>query len=82
MSLDISIDPPAAIKEFLETKPSKPSFLVVYASPRATDGLLWCGDCRRAEPLINEKFTARPEAVKVVYAGSESEYVACTAASN
>jgi Eukaryotic protein of unknown function (DUF953) len=75
MPLNITADSPAALVDFLETKTSHPSFLVVYASPRPTDGLMWCGDCRRAEPLINEKFAARPQVVKVVYAGSESEYV-------
>ena len=82
MPLDAAADSPAAIIEFLEKKSSKPSFLVVYASPRPTDGLMWCGDCRRAEPLINEKFALRPEVVKVVYAGSESEYVARPTANN
>jgi hypothetical protein len=75
MPLKISTDSATALKEFLKTTSQKPRFLVIYASPRPNDGLMWCGDCRRAEPLINQKFASRTEDVKVVYAGSESEYV-------
>jgi len=73
MSLQASTDSPTAIKDFLESH-EKPSFLVVYASPRALDGLSWCGDCRRAEPLITKKLSAKAGQVKAVYAGSEVEY--------
>jgi hypothetical protein len=75
MSLQISNDSPTALEEFLKSTDSKPRFLVVYASPRPADGLMWCGDCRRAEPMITKKFTGREEYVKVVYAGSQVEYV-------
>jgi hypothetical protein len=77
MSLQVSKDSPDAIKAFLEVANGTSKYLVVYASPRPTDGLSWCGDCRRAEPFINKKFSAHPEQVKVVYAGSEAEYVLC-----
>jgi hypothetical protein len=73
MALQISTEKPSAITEFLESH-GKPTFLVIYASPRPADGLSWCGDCRRAEPLITKKLSAKAENVKVVYAGSESEY--------
>jgi hypothetical protein len=85
MPLKASTDSPTAIKEFLENNNEKPTFLVVYASPRPADGLSWCGDCRRAEPFVNEKFKTKPEQVKVVYAGSQAEYVAyppCAVCSN
>jgi hypothetical protein len=75
MPLQASNESPATIKEFLETANETSKYLVVYASPRPTDGLLWCGDCRRAEPFINRKLSANPEQAKVVYAGSEAEYV-------
>jgi hypothetical protein len=73
MSLQISTEKPSAITDFLESH-RKPTFLVVYASLRPADGLSWCGDCRRAEPLITKKLSPRAENVKVVYAGSETEY--------
>lgn len=45
-----------------------PQFLMVYAS--IIDGYSWCGDCRRAEPLINKKFPKdEPNRLTVVYAG-------------
>jgi hypothetical protein len=75
MSLEISTESPSAIETFLTSNNSKPRFLVVYASPRPADGLMWCGDCRRAEPLITKRFSGRTDDVKVVYAGSQVEYV-------
>jgi hypothetical protein len=75
MPLEVSKDSPDAIKAFLEASNEKSKYLVVYASPRPTDGLSWCGDCRRAEPFINKKFSAHPGQVKAVYVGSEAEYV-------
>jgi thiol-disulfide isomerase/thioredoxin len=75
MSPQVSTETPSAIAEFLESH-GKPSYLVVYASPRPSDGLSWCGDCRRAEPLITKKLSAKAGHVKVVHAGSEVEYVA------
>lgn len=44
-------------------------FLMVYAS--ITDGHSWCGDCRRAEPLVQAKFASAetPPRLTVVYAG-------------
>jgi thiol-disulfide isomerase/thioredoxin len=77
MSLQVSTETPPAIAEFLEAH-EKPSYLVVYASPRPSDGLSWCGDCRRAEPLITKKLSARADHVKIVHAGSEAEYVPAT----
>lgn len=45
-----------------------PQFLMVYAS--IIDGHSWCGDCRRAEPLIEKKFPKdEPTRLTVVYAG-------------
>jgi hypothetical protein len=76
MPLEISTDAPSALQQFLNSNEQSAKFLVVYASPRPADGLMWCGDCRRAEPLISEKFAKRTDDVKVVYAGSQVEYVA------
>lgn len=43
-------------------------FLMVYAS--IIDGHSWCGDCRRAEPLIDKKFPkGEPTHLTTVYAG-------------
>lgn len=66
---------PTSITSFLETHPQKPTFLIIYASPRPSDGLSWCGDCRRAEPLITKKLAEkmREGRVMVVQAGSEVE---------
>lgn len=45
-----------------------PQFLMVYAS--IIDGHSWCGDCRRAEPLIQKKFPYNePTRLTTVYAG-------------
>lgn len=74
MPLQVSTESPAAIAKALQSSSSKPSYLVVYASLRE-DGKSWCGDCRNAEPLVNEKFAGRAETVKVVYAGQKPEYV-------
>lgn len=82
MPIPISTSPPTDQNAFLESPPH-PKFLVVYASPRPADGLSWCGDCRRAEPLISKKLGGKvgdggeggSESVRVVMAGSEVEYV-------
>jgi hypothetical protein len=73
MTLQASIDSPEKIQHFLESSHETPVFLIVYASPRAGDSLMWCGDCRRAEPFINKKFGERQEQVMMVYAGTEAE---------
>ncbi|QDS72533.1 hypothetical protein FKW77_000319 [Venturia effusa] len=74
MSLPVSTDSPTDLIAFLEAEPH-PKYLVVYASPRPADGLSWCGDCRRAEPLISEKLVGEREGrVRVVLAGDEGEW--------
>lgn len=58
----------------LAAKNQAPHFLVVYAS--IVNGSSWCGDCRRAEPLINEKFPAGQQTrLTVQYAGDKETYV-------
>ncbi|KAE9967311.1 hypothetical protein EG328_008286 [Venturia inaequalis] len=74
----LSTDPATQQIAFLESAPH-PKFLVVYASPREADGLSWCGDCRRAGPLIEKAFAEKMGlegrgSVRVVMAGSESEW--------
>jgi hypothetical protein len=51
-----------------------PQFLMVSAS--IVNGQSWCGDCRKAEPLIQEKFPA-DEAMRLTnqYAGDRETYV-------
>lgn len=49
-------------------KNQAPHFLVVYAS--IVNGRSWCGDCIRAEPLIQDKFSAGEQTrLTVEYAG-------------
>jgi hypothetical protein len=79
MPLEISTDEPTALEQFLTSNKQSARFLIVYASPRPADGLMWCGDCRRAEPLIAEKFAKRTDDVRVVYAGTQVEYVSRSA---
>ncbi|KAF2422212.1 hypothetical protein EJ08DRAFT_483972 [Tothia fuscella] len=74
MPLGVSSDDTGALVDFLEKTTSRPSFLIIYASPRPSDGLMWCGDCRRAEPLISEKFSKGSTNVRTVYAGTEVEW--------
>lgn len=50
----------------LAAKNQAPHFLVVYAS--IVNGRSWCGDCVRAEPLVQEKFPAETR-LTVQYAG-------------
>jgi uncharacterized protein (DUF736 family) len=71
MTLQVSNESPSAVAEALKSGPSKPSFLVVYAS--LTNGRSWCGDCRNAEPFVNKKFADNPDVVRVVYAGQSHE---------
>jgi hypothetical protein len=71
MPLHFSIESPSKIAEALNGNPTKSAYLVVYAS--ATDGRMWCGDCRDAEPLVNAKFGEAGETATVVYAGSKPE---------
>ncbi|KAK2606666.1 hypothetical protein N8I77_005400 [Diaporthe amygdali] len=50
-----------------------PHFLVVYAS--IVNGRSWCGDCIRAEPLIQEKFPAGEQSrLTVQYAGDKETW--------
>lgn len=62
---------PKAIADSLAAQASQSQttqFLLVYAS--IIDGHSWCGDCRRAEPLINNKFPkVEPTPLTTVYAG-------------
>jgi len=74
MPLKVSAESPAAVASWLTSTatPSKPSFLVVYAS--LTNGRSWCGDCRSAEPFVNSKFASGGDEVKVIYAGQPAEW--------
>lgn len=57
----------------LAAKNQAPHFLVVYAS--IVNGRSWCGDCIRAEPLIQEKFTAGEQSrLTVQYAGDKETW--------
>ncbi|KAH8817286.1 hypothetical protein F5884DRAFT_247180 [Xylogone sp. PMI_703] len=72
-ALPVSTESPEEIANFLKSSPRTPVYVVVYSS--ATGGSFWCGDCRRAEPLVNAKFTsAAPGTVKVVHAGQRDEW--------
>lgn len=73
MPLQVSNESPDEIAKSFESVGSKPAFLVVYASQ--TDGRMWCGDCRDAEPFVKEKFANWSDVVRIVYAGQEPEYV-------
>lgn len=47
-----------------------PQFLMVAAS--IVNGQSWCGDCRRAEPLIAKKFPGdEPLRLTIQYAGDK-----------
>jgi hypothetical protein len=72
MPLQISSETPENLAKALDASPTKPTYLVVYAS--LTDGRSWCGDCRNAEPFVNAKFGESGETAKVVYAGQRHEY--------
>lgn len=73
MPLKVTTEAPSAVADWLKATatPSKPSFLVVYAS--LTNGRSWCGDCRNAESFVNSKFASGTDEVKVVYAGQPAE---------
>jgi hypothetical protein len=73
MPLKTTTESPSAVATWLKSTstPTKPSFLVVYAS--LTNGRSWCGDCREAESYINSKFASGEEEIKVVYAGQRDE---------
>jgi len=73
MPLQISTESPDAVAKCLQGTPSRPSFLVVYAS--LTNGRSWCGDCRNAEPFLSSKFAESKDVVTVVYAGQQAECV-------
>ncbi|KUI53232.1 Thioredoxin-like protein Clot [Cytospora mali] len=50
-----------------------PRFLIVYAN--IVNGRSWCGDCRRAEPLIQEKFHGDKSALLTTqYAGDRETW--------
>ncbi|KAF8847756.1 hypothetical protein BDZ45DRAFT_606958 [Acephala macrosclerotiorum] len=74
MPLKVTTETPSAVAEWLKSTatPSKPSFLVVYAS--LTNGRSWCGDCRNAESFVDSKFASGVDEVKVVYAGQRDEW--------
>lgn len=73
MPLKISTESPAEIAAWLKSTATttKPSFAIVYSS--LTDGKMWCGDCREAEPFLNAKFAGGEQEVKVVYVGQRDE---------
>jgi len=72
MPLQVSTDEPSAIAASLtaRARAEGKAFLVVYAS--LTDGRSWCGDCRYAEPFVEDIFKTM-NAVPVVYAGQPTE---------
>ncbi|KAJ5039028.1 uncharacterized protein L3040_006700 [Drepanopeziza brunnea f. sp. 'multigermtubi'] len=75
MPLQVTSETPSEVEAFLTSSatPSKPSFLVVYASLDPS-GKSWCGDCRVAESFVNRKFADRElDVVRVVYAGQRDE---------
>lgn len=76
MPLHFSTDSPEDVAKTLSSTPTKPTYLVVYAS--AVDGRMWCGDCRDAEPFVNAKFGDSGETATVVYAGLKPEFVFLT----
>ncbi|EKD17580.1 hypothetical protein MBM_04441 [Drepanopeziza brunnea f. sp. 'multigermtubi' MB_m1] len=76
MPLQVTSETPSEVEAFLTSSatPSKPSFLVVYASLDPS-GKSWCGDCRVAESFVNRKFADRElDVVRVVYAGQRDEW--------
>ncbi|PMD19437.1 hypothetical protein NA56DRAFT_202364 [Hyaloscypha hepaticicola] len=72
MPLRTSPHSPEDVAKSLNSSPTKPAYLVVYAS--VTDGRMWCGDCRDAESFVNAKFGDSGETATVVYAGSKPEW--------
>ena len=73
MPLLTTADSPSTIAQSLTSSstPSKPSYLIVYASH--VNGRSWCGDCQEAEPLVERKFEGKDDVVTVVYAGLRDE---------
>jgi hypothetical protein len=54
----------------LAAKNQAPHFLVIYGS--TVNGRSWCGDCVRAEPLLQAKFPAAEQSrLTVQYAGDK-----------
>ncbi|KAG4441430.1 hypothetical protein IFR05_003117 [Cadophora sp. M221] len=74
MPLKVSSESPSELAASLKAgaTPSKPAFVVVYAS--LVNGKSWCGDCRDAESFVNSKFASGEDVVKVVYAGQRDEW--------
>jgi thiol-disulfide isomerase/thioredoxin len=74
MPLQVATESLSAIAQALtsEASASQPAFLVVYAS-LTTGGRSWCGDCRKAEPLVEKIFASKPHTVRVAYAGQQGE---------
>jgi hypothetical protein len=71
MPLYFSSENPEDVAKVLQSSPTKPAYLIIYAS--VVDGRMWCGDCRDAEPFVNAKFGDSRETATVVYAGSKPE---------
>jgi hypothetical protein len=71
MTIQVSNESPSTVAEALNSAPSRPAFLIVYAS--LINGSSWCSDCRKAEPFINKKFSDNPEVVRIVYVGQKEE---------
>jgi hypothetical protein len=74
MPLHVATESPSALAQALTSQAAasqQPAFLVVYAS--LTNGRSWCGDCRTAEPLVEQAFASASETVRVAYAGQQGE---------
>lgn len=58
MQKKIVDDPTSFDKELdLATVTNKPTFLYFTGAKNANNGLSWCPDCTRAEPIVNEIFS-------------------------
>jgi thiol-disulfide isomerase/thioredoxin len=71
MTIQVSNESPSTLAKTLNSTPSKPAFLVFYAS--LINGSSWCSDCRKAEPIINKKFSDNSDAARIVYVGQKEE---------
>jgi hypothetical protein len=71
MTIQVSNESPFAVAETLNSTPSKQVFLVIYAS--LVNGSSWCPGCRKAEPIINKKFSDIPDVGRIVYVGQKEE---------
>lgn len=79
LSFPIFTDSPEALQKSLSGS-TKPQYVIFFASLKPETNESWCGDCRSAEGPLSEKLhiAAKEDRVKLIYGGSQAEYVAVT----